>query len=348
MDWSAQEALGRATGVVVPAYFSAAPPDDLVRRLLWMTLGDCHHYLPLEQVWVVVDGDERTARLAGEVQEALRGRLGASFHLVPLAENGGKFRAVREGARGLLAAHPDLRYIAVRDGDGDHAISDLPALLRAAEEIAAGRDDTNVLIAGARASRHHPMGWVRGELEAILDRVTIDALAYHLARRGRALDLAYVAGANGAPDLSSGYKVYGRQAAEYLFGEAPPQYASLSKRDYWRYGPETVPVVEAVLAGATLGEAARLTFNGQPTSSFGDFAVVALYGELLAWVWTRLGIPPDVAACLYDNAACRALLGTTAPGAETLDTVRRHALERTAAHCGGAPLPPPRPRPSFL
>jgi hypothetical protein len=348
MDWTSQEALGRATGVVVPAYFSAAPTDDLVRRLLWMTLGDSHHYLPPEQVWVVVDGDRRTARLAAEVQEALREHLGRTFHLLPLAENGGKFRALCEGVRGLLARHPEVRYVAVRDGDGDHALSDLPALVRAAEEVAAARGDTNVLVVGSRASRHHPMGWVRGELETLLDRVTVDALAYHLARQGRALDLTRLLGANGAPDLSSGYKVYGREAAEVVFGAAPPRLCSLSETDYWRYGPETVPVVEAALAGATLAEAARVTFNGQPTSSFGDFHVVAMYGALLAWVFTRLDLPLPVAAQLYDNAACRMLLATAGPGAETLDAVRRHTLERAATHCGGAEIPPPCPRATFL
>jgi len=348
MEPSSQEALGRATGVVVPAYFSAAPTDDLVRRLLWMTLGDSHHYLPPEQVWVVVDGDARTARLAAEVQEALRERVGRTFHLLPLAENGGKFRAVREGVRGLLGRHPEVRYVAIRDGDGDHALSDLPALLRAAEECAAARGDSNVLVAGSRASRHHPMGWVRGELETLLDRVTIDALAYHLARQGRALDLTRLPAPNGVPDLSSGYKVYGRHAAERLFVEATPHLASLSERDYWRYGPETVPVVEAALAGATLAETARVTFNGQPTSSFGDFHVVALYGALLGWVFTRLEIPLPVAAQLYDNAACRMLLGTAGPGAETLDAVRAHALERAAAHCGGGAIPPPCPRATFI
>ena len=58
------------------------------------------------------------------------------------------------------------------------------------------------------------MGWARGELETLLDRVTLDALAYRLAREGRALNLAHCCG-DGVPDLSTGYKVYGRDVARY-------------------------------------------------------------------------------------------------------------------------------------
>ena len=111
--WLDHAALGRLTGMVVPAYFSAAPSDDLVRRLLWMTLGDCRHYLPLRHVWVVVDGDPRTLRLVDEVRRRL-GEGDDTFHLMALPENEGKFAAMRHGMRGLLSACPDVRYAVVR------------------------------------------------------------------------------------------------------------------------------------------------------------------------------------------------------------------------------------------
>jgi hypothetical protein len=339
--WLDHAELGRLTGMVVPAYFSATPSDDLVRRLLWMTLGDCHHYVPLDHVWVVVDGDERTHRLTDEVRRAL-GQGGATFRLMRLRENQGKLAAMRHGLRALLSALPTVRYAVVRDGDGDHALSDLPHLVRAAAQLAGAYGHTNLIVAGARANRHRPMGWARGELETLLDRVTLDALAYRLAREGRALNLAHCTGM-GVPDLSTGYKVYGRDVARYLFGDAEPNLAGLSSDDYWHYGPETVTFVEAVLAGAEFAEVRRLTWDGQPTSSFADFRHVHLYGELLAWVFARLEIPPAVAARLFDNAARPLLLPTTAAGAETLATLRAEVLGR-----GDGVVPPPPPALSFV
>lgn len=334
--WLDHDALGRLTAMVVPAYFAAAPSDDLVRHLLWMTLGDCRHYLPLDHVWVVVDGDHRTHRLADEIRRRL-GEGGDTFRLMLLRENQGKLAAMRHGLRALLSALPDVRFAVVRDGDGDHALSDLPHLVRAAARLAEAYGHSNLIVAGARGSRHRPMGWARGELETLLDRVTLDALAYRLAREGRALNLAHCSG-EGVPDLSTGYKVYGRDVARRLFVESEPNLAGLSSEDYWHYGPETVTIVEAILEGAEFAEVRRLTWDGQPTSSFNEFRHVRLYGELLAWVFARLEIPAEVAARLFDNAARPLLLGTMAAGAETLAELRAGVLGRDA---GAAPQPPP-------
>lgn len=335
--WLDHDELGRLTGMVVPAYFPAAPTDDLVRRLLWMTLGDCRHYLPLDHVWVVVDGDRRTFRLAAELRRRLA-EGGDTFNLMLLPENQGKLAAMRQGIHALLVAQPDVRYAVVRDGDGDHALSDMPHLVRAAARLAGAYGHTNLIVAGARGSRHRPMGWARGELETLLDRVTLDALAYRLAREGRALNLAHCSG-GGVPDLSTGYKVYGRDVAHRLFVGAEPSLAGMSSDDYWHYGPETVTIVEAMLAGAEFAEVRRLTWDGQPTSSFNEFRHVRLYGELLAWVFTRLEIPVEVAARLFDNAARPLLLGTMAAGAETLAELRAEVLGGDA---GAAPSPPPK------
>ena len=151
--------------------------------------------------------------------------------------------------------------------------------------------------------------------------VTLDALTYALARQGRTLDLSHCSG-QGVPDLSSGFKVYGREIAAKLFANSEPQLASLSPSDYWHYGPETVTIIEAGLGDALIAEISRLTWDGQPATSFGEFRQVALYGELLAWVYARLEIPLSVAARLYDNLTPHLPLRTTVQGAEMLDALR--------------------------
>jgi hypothetical protein len=328
-NWLAQDELGRSTGMVVPAYFSAAPTDELVRQLLWVTLADCDRYLPLENVWVVVDGDPRTERVLAGLSHGTAAAGDSSIHTLALEENRGKLGAIRAGVQALLNANPSISHIAIRDGDGDHPVSALPDLVRAARHIEASCGHTRVLVIGSRRSRHHPMGWVRGELETWLDSVTMDCLAYHLARQERALPLGFCHSA-WPPDLSSGYKVYGRELARLLFVERAPEYACLSASDYWHFAPETAMVVEAVLTGATLGEVARLTLDGQPTSSFGEFRHVTLYGGLMAWVWARLDIPLPVAAQFCDNQGARLLLRTTEQGRDAARAVRQHALQALA------------------
>ncbi|MFP3896816.1 MAG: hypothetical protein ACLFV5_08305 [Anaerolineales bacterium] len=330
--WLDQSELSQITGVVVPAYFSSKPSDAMVRDLLWMTLVDCHHYIPLHQVVTVVDGDERAARLIREVRGALATEHGDTFHILGLPENRGKLWAIKKGISLLLEAEPTLEYFVIRDGDGDHDMSEVPSLVRTSAYLAKTHGTSHVMAIGSRRSRHHPMGWIRGELETLLDRITLDALAYHLARSGRSMNLSNCLGDSVMPDLSSGFKVYGRGIARELFIGQEPQMACLSPEDYWHYGPETVTIVEAVLQGTIIGEKLRLTWDGQPATSFGEFKHVSLYGGLLAWVYARLDIPLEAAAQFYDNHAAHALLRTTGEGRQLLDAVRCYALKKIVEH----------------
>lgn len=339
--------MASCTGLIIPAFFSAKPSDATVSHLLWMTLSDCHHYLPLKQVWVVVDGDARTARLVEGLRKALHRQGHGWLNVLPLPENRGKLGAIQAGMGALLALHPQLRWIVIRDGDGDHMMSVTPQLVRVAQFLAQAYGHTRLIVIGARRSRHRPMGFVRGELETLLDQVTLGALAYALARRDQVLDLRHCLG--GVPDLSSGFKVYGREIAESLFVTAEPRFLTLSVSDYWHYGPETVTVVEAALQNAVLAEVLRPTWDGQPTTSFGEFRLQSLYGELLAWVFARLALPLQVAACLFDGATPHLPLRTSVEGRELLDGLRRHALERVSAYQdGNAPIPPAMPLLPFM
>jgi hypothetical protein len=346
--WIGQSALGAQVGMVIPAYFSNKPSDDLVRELLYMTLADCHHYLPLEQIWVVIDGDERTARLAAELQGRLAQEQGISFRCMALPENGGKLWAMQQGIVALLADCPAVEYIVIRDGDGDHVASDMPRLVRAARFLAEAYGHTRIIAIGARRSRHRPMGWLRGELEFLLDQITLDALVYTLARQGRALNVCHCLG-DGAPDLSSGYKVYGRDVAQALFCDATPRFEGLMPHDYWHYGPETMTIVEAVLQDTILAEVPRLTWDGQPTTSFGEFRLISLYGELLTWVFCRLAVPLAAAAQMIDNRMPELVLGTTAQGQDMLVALRAYALDKVrAVRREETPIPNARPSLPFL
>ncbi len=349
--WQSQADLGRETAVIVPVYFGARTADAMVERLLRITLMDLHHYLPLEQVWAVVDGDPRSAAILRRVTQGIEaeatraGRPGA-VQVLSLPENRGKLGAMAAAMRAALAEQPHVRWLAVMDNDADHMASVLPQLVRAARFLADVYGHDRVIAIGARASRTRPMGWVRGELELLLDQLTVDALQYALAREGRALDLSQCQ-SGATPDLSSGFKVYGRALAQALFAGNEPNYATLSPADYYRYGPETVTIVETILAGGVLGEIRRPTWDGQPATSFGEFAVIEMYGELLAWVWARLGIPAAAAAQMFENHRRGLGLGTALEGADLLRRLRAHALGRLAAG-GHEPAPPERPLLPFV
>jgi len=334
-SWISQNEMAHRCGMIIPVYFTADTSAGLIRHLLTITLQDTPHYLPWEQVWLVTDGDQRAAQILAE----LRPELGP-YNILAEDENHGKLWVVREGMRTALNSYPKLLCLLTRDCDGDHSISDLPALVRAADYAGEAYGHTRLLVLGARRSRRRPMGWLRGELELLLDEVTLDAVQFHLARLGRPLPLALCMQATGV-DLNSGYKLYGRELAQQLFVNQEPAFAGIPEVDYWHYGPETCPVVEALLAEAVLAEVPRLTWDGQPTSSFGSFDPTHLYGCMLRWLFNRLDIPLGVAACWYDNRAAGLNLRSTAEGQELLARLRIFALAQLQEQCRAAELPPP-------
>ncbi|MFO7698632.1 MAG: hypothetical protein R6X16_15970 [Anaerolineae bacterium] len=333
-----QAELGLQTAVVVPVFFSARPSDAMVERQLWMTLVDLPHYLPAEQVWLVVDGDSRSAGIARQVVGGLGDAGQGTMQVLVNAENGGKLAVIRQGMRAILESQPQVRYLAIMDGDADHLPAVLPGLTRAAQSMVEAYGHERIIAIGARSSRTRPMGWVRGELEALLDQLTVDALTYALARDGRAIDLSQCLPGR-VPDLSSGYKVYLREMARLLFAGQEPDTGTLTGWDYWHYGPETVTIVNAVLAGAVFSEMLRPTWDGQPVTSFGEFSVVSMYGALLTWVWAHLELPLQAAAVQYDNRRVGMALGTAIEGVQVLDRLRAHALNGLAAHRGDANVP---------
>ncbi|MGI6367032.1 MAG: hypothetical protein ACOX2L_01515 [Anaerolineae bacterium] len=344
--WRTQSDLARELAVIVPIYFGTTADEGLMERLLRMTIVDLPAFVRPEQVWLMVDGDGHSGPVARRVLAGLSPSA-QGMHLVDNRENQGKLGVLRQGFSAALEAHPQVNWLAALDGDGDHLAAALPTLVRSAAAMAASCGHGRVVMIGARASRERPMGWVRGQMETLLDGLTIDALTYALARQGRALDLAFCR-PGVVPDISSGYKVYGRELAALLFADPDPDTGSLSPWDYWHYAPETVPAVEATLLGGVIGEMPRPTWDGQPVSSFGAFGLERMYGELLAWVWTRLQIPLTVAVQHWENHRRSYELDTSQEGAELLAKTRSRALGRLAEALGEDPPGPCRPLLPFL
>ncbi len=325
-------------GMVIPVWYNPSEPDAAASELLRLTLADCARFLPLENVVLVVDGSPRVAALARAERDRLHAVEGSAPVLLIEEENRGKEHAVTQGMQWLLQERPTVDLLAVRDADADHFINDLPNLARAALHIVAETDNARALVIGRRISLHRPMGWLRGELEQLQNWVLLDALRYHLAQRGRVLDLRFCAGSGTVPDFNSGYKLYTRAAAAAIFADPGAEMRCLGPDEFWRCGAETISVVHGVLSGATLGEVGRLTFDGQPTSTFaaGAAARVRWYGGVIAWIFSRLDVPFAAAQAILDNHVVASAMTTLEPAAEELRAVREAALQRLAAYRGEA------------
>jgi hypothetical protein len=266
-----------------------------------------------------VDGAENGAAVA----ERLARAHGVSTWVGPL--NRGKLWAVANGVRVLLdALNPD--YLAVVDADGDHFPHELPNFVRAARHITVETGSDKVLVLGRRISRHRPMGWLRGELEELADRLLLDALTYHAAVTGQPLDLEYATTLEEFPDFHSGYKLFSRATAGRVFlGE--PQPSGVSDVCYWRHACEAVMVVEALEGGAYLGLVNRSTLNEQPISTFGLIGRSQLTADMIIWPCRRLGVPLPFVRQWLANRMPPLLLNTLAPqGRAELAEVRRLVL----------------------
>ncbi|MFN2153940.1 MAG: hypothetical protein ACK2UX_01785 [Anaerolineae bacterium] len=317
MSLSAQRIGVQETGVVIPVYLPEGEDRSRATALLAETTSAyCAQAGDPALVCLSVDGARFGAEAAGEIARA----CGAS--IVVAETNRGKLAAARDGVRRLLLAQKPP-YVTIVDQDGDHFSNELANLLRVAldiEERLAGR---GVMVLGQRATRHRPLGFLRGELEGLADRVLLDALAYRAVLTGRPLELEYALAHGSCPDFHSGYKLFDRETAEAVFlGE--PEKAGTSDTCYYRHACEAVMTVEALESGAYLGVAHRSTMNGQPVSAFGQYDTRELTADMIAWPCKRLGAPLAFVDQWMVNHGQQLLLHTLSPqGKEELEAVRR-------------------------
>ncbi|MFT5128521.1 MAG: hypothetical protein ACI8W8_002132 [Rhodothermales bacterium] len=315
---TAREILQAQVGVIIPLYMGAGTEPERARDL---AADNVAAYVDTirdpRNICIAVDGEDCGGDIGREIAE----KFGTSVAVCP--KNLGKLQALRAGIGELR--NPQLKWIACVDQDGDHFANELLNLLRGALHMRANCE--RILVIGGRSSRHRPMGFLRGELEDMADRVLLDAMHYHAAQTGRPLRLEYSSTLEEFPDFHSGYKLFCRATADAI-AHAEPVTCAESADCYYRHAVEAVLTIEALLAGATLGSVNRSTFNEQPISAFGQLRRTQLVADKVIWPCKRLGIPGHFVLQWVDNHLPRLLLGTLVPtGAEELATIRRLIAE---------------------
>ena len=314
------DAMRPHTGVVIPVYFAAEADRGLGQTLL---ADNVRAYVQQvddpARICLSVDGAEHGM----EIAEALAAECGVVAVCTP--DNMGKMNGLRHGVRALWERE-ELRNVAAVDSDGDHFANELLNLVRAAVHVQQ-LEGGEVLVLGRRSSKHRPMGFLRGELEELADRVLLDALAFRAAKSGEPLRMEYATTHEEYPDFHSGFKLYSRGVVEPVFlGES--ELCALAPAAYYRHGCEAVAVVEALLAGARLVLVARSTFNEQPVSAFGQYNRERLVADKIIWPCKRLEVPALFVEQWLRNHLPRLLLNTLVPeGKQELLQIRRLVLQ---------------------
>ncbi len=309
------------TGVVIPVYLKNGADAALGKALLQdTTAAYCAQTRFPANVCLSVDGAQYGAQAAREIAV----QFGASVTVAGV--NRGKLWGAIHGVKKLLE-NPYLKYIAIVDQDGDHFANELLNLVRAARHVAGQTGHDRVLVLGQRTSRHRPMGFLRGELEELADRLLLDALHYHAALIGIPLCLEYATSLGEFPDFHSGYKLLDRETAQAVFA-VKPNLAGCSDDCYYRHAVEAVIVVEALEADAVLAVVNRSTFNEQPLTTFGQFDAARLMADTIIWPCKRLVAPAAFVRQWLDNHIPRLLLSTILPEGKTqLARVRHLTLQ---------------------
>ena len=308
------------TGVVIPVYLpegiDKAKGEILLRDTVLTYRGQVSDPA---NICLSLDGEE----FGSEVVAGIVKDFAISSCSTPI--NRGKLQGVINGMRNLLE-EKSLDYVAVVDQDGDHFANELLNFIRAAINISYQVGTDRVLIFGRRISRHRPMGYLRGELEELCDRVLLDVLQYNAALKGRPLPLEYVYTLDEFPDFHSGYKLFSSRSAERVFLKGP-QKMGVSDDAYYRHACEAVMVVEALEEGAYLGNVNRSTFNEQPISTFGMLNRIQLAADKIIWPCRRLAIPSSFVIQWLANHIPRLGLNTLAPEGKTeLEQIRQQVV----------------------
>lgn len=325
-------ALRNHTGIVIPVYVPQGVDVKVAEQLLDDTVSACCREVADPQtVCLSVDGPGSAKAMVQTVAEA------HGVQTVCSEKNRGKLSAVRNGMTHLLE-NPDLRYLVSMDQDGDHFANELLHFVRAARHVETCLHTDRVMVLGRRISRHRPMGFLRGELEELADRIMLDALQYDAAVRGQPLRMQFANTLDEVPDFHSGYKLFTRATAAAVFtGEEHK--GGVSDDGYYRHAVEAVMTVEAIKSGATLAVVNRSTLDEQPISTFGLLNRQQMISDKMIWPCKRLGVPAAFVDQWLRNHMPRLLIGTLVPeGTEELLEIRRRVMRAYGVSAGDDPL----------
>lgn len=315
-----------SVGSMIPVWFPEALDADRMFSFLSRTLADSELLVDPARMVLVVDGcphaEEPTRRAADEVAD----RAGSRPQVIVKEHNSGKGGAVCTGLERLLEDDA-VEVLSIRDADGDHDIWDLPQLFGIFETVRAQVGD-DLFVVGGRGSLARPMGFARGQLERVLNRVTIDAVNATLADAGACVDERFTARYGRAPDFQSGYKLYSRSAAGVVIDAISKAHAARPDLEVPWWGVEFVPTVELLLRGFTPAELYRLTWDGQPQTTFDDNDLAHAYARQISWLFERLDLPAGVAMPVLDNALSACEYVTAPHGSATIEALRSEVIQR--------------------
>jgi len=294
------------TGIVVPVYFPSGVDGSVGEDLLRDNVAACvRQVADPGRICLSVDGEGCGEEIAAQLQA----QWGVTCCTAP--ENKGKLQAVRDGMSRLFELE-ELAFFAVVDSDGDHFAHELHNLVRAGLHARRFAGVEEVVILGRRISLHRPLGFLRGELEELADRILLDALAFDAALTGAPLRLECATTLDEVPDFHSGYKLFSRGAARETFLRQP-KLSGVGEAAYYRHACEAVMIVEALKGGAYLAVVNRSTLNEQPVSTFGLLDRSRLVADKIVWPCKRLGVPAHFVDQWLRNHMPRLLLNTLAP-----------------------------------
>lgn len=332
--------MQESLGMVVPVWYGPDMSPERMQELLAQTLSDCELFLRPEHILLVVDGCPRAEAPTRQAAAAFAARAGAEPAVMIQPHNEGQGGAVCRGFEHLLHQH-GLAYFCARDADGDHDIYDLPQLFRLLAQMEEIEGHDRLVVVGQRGDLHRPMGFVRGQYEALLNELTLRAVNWAMAQCGQSPDLRYCCRLPGPPDFQSGYKVYTRATANAFVAALRNAASARPDQQVLRWGIQFVSTVELLLAGTTFGSVYRLTYDEQPQTSFehADNRLLA-YGRQFVWLYQRLTVPMDLGLRWWDEAILTVPWATVPGGWEDLLEVRDYL----ARECWPQAHPPAPPR----